>query len=773
MVVYNMLKVIDLKSPLPEVENPFPYPMDPFQVFAAAAISKDENVLVTAKTGTGKTLVGEYQILHSLKKGKRVFYTTPIKSLSNQKFHDLKKVHQSVGIMTGDIKSSPDADIVIMTTEILRNLLFKQGTTTEHIGISASLSLDNVDSIIFDEVHYINDPSRGKIWEECFILVPPEINLVLLSATIYKPEPFAFWLGELKQKPIHLISTEYRNVPLIHKMENGKILMDEKDNFNDQGYIDYIRNHYELEMKKKKHKESVSSRQSEDKVVKREFKDNSFVHKMNELIVDLEKTQKLPALFFVLSRKMCCDYAKKVSSNLLTSSETANVKHIISFQLHKFKDVLVSNQYFDLIPLLEKGIGFHHSGVMPILKEITEILFGMGLVKVLFATETFAVGLNMPTKTVIFTSFRKQTDSGYFRMLRPDEYTQMAGRAGRRGKDTEGIVIYLPIRDPEPFPDMKAMMTNSKPSITSRIKLGYSYVLQEIHSQKDILSTSYWKQEKLWEIKLLEKDLKDLENSLPHIEPNDMEECLNYSKINKMIHSKEKQRLLSAWENSHNGPKWVQTLSNFKKHESTTNAINLVLSNIDILKQPPTEIAWRTSFLERTEYIRDKSLSIMGTLAAEVYEGHPLLMSYAFTKKLFHHLSAEEIVVCLSIFLEVDGFEDVSYNIPRDSPVFPLQEYAFKIAQYEIVQESETYWKLSLYWKELIEDWLAGESSKNICEVYAIDEGLLIRNILKLNNLVEEWRNLATIIEDVDMLDKLRDINLIREIAIPDSLYLR
>ena len=202
-------------APSTSFEHPYKFPLDPFQQHAFHAISKDENVLVCAKTGSGKTLVGEYQIYHSLKKGMRVFYTTPIKSLSNQKFYDLK--HQfteaSVGIMTGDIKFCPDAQIVIMTTEILRNLLYKKGSTTEHLGLTASLSMDGVDAIVFDECHYINDKDRGKVWEETMILLPPSVSMIMLSATLDHPEYLAQWLGELKQKPIHLIQTHYRMVP--------------------------------------------------------------------------------------------------------------------------------------------------------------------------------------------------------------------------------------------------------------------------------------------------------------------------------------------------------------------------------------------------------------------------------------------------------------------------------------------------------------------------------------------------------------------------------
>jgi antiviral helicase SKI2 len=186
----------------------YKFALDPFQKHAIKGISKDEIVFVTAKTGSGKTLIGEYQIAHSLRKGKRVFYTTPIKSLSNQKFHDLKEMFGDVGIMTGDIKFCPDAKVLIMTTEILRNMLFKQQ------------NLDDLDSVIFDEVHYINNAERGKIWEETMILLPNHVNMILLSATIDSPELFGTWLGNLKQKQVHLIGTTYRIVPLKHVVVN-------------------------------------------------------------------------------------------------------------------------------------------------------------------------------------------------------------------------------------------------------------------------------------------------------------------------------------------------------------------------------------------------------------------------------------------------------------------------------------------------------------------------------------------------------------------------
>jgi antiviral helicase SKI2 len=286
------------------VENPYPFPLDTFQTFAFDAINKKENVLVTAKTGSGKTLVGEYQIKVSREKGKRVFYTTPIKSLTNQKFHDLKEMGYSVGIMTGDIKFCPDADIVVMTTEILCNLLFARaqwakGLKPVQSEWLASLSLDNVDAIVFDEVHYFNNPERGKVWEECLMLLPPEINLILLSATIDQPEKLGTWLGTLKQRPVHLISTKYRIVPLVHKVADH-VVMSANDTFDAAVYNQWLR---DLEKDKKeaaRHRAQVVNRE-EGQVIHKTVRIHSFFHQINELVREMNATEKLPALFFVFS----------------------------------------------------------------------------------------------------------------------------------------------------------------------------------------------------------------------------------------------------------------------------------------------------------------------------------------------------------------------------------------------------------------------------------------------------------------------------------------
>jgi superfamily II RNA helicase len=769
-----MLNIVNINSKAPEVESPFKFPLDPFQKHAIYAISRDENVLVTAKTGSGKTLVGEYQIHHSIAKGKRVFYTTPIKSLSNQKFHDLKEMFPSVGIMTGDIKFMPQADIVIMTTEILRNLLFKQGTSTENVGITANLSLENLDAVVFDEVHYINDPDRGKVWEECLTLLPREVNLVLLSATIDSPEKFAGWLGDIKQKPIHVISTEYRIVPLVHQLPNKTVVLDSKEVFNKKGYTDWYNKFYEEENEQRLHRERVAAREEGQDVVKRAQHSTGFVDRMNKLITEME----LPALFFVFSRKLCVELANRVAGNLIDSSDGASVNHIVKFHLHRYPYLEKSQQYHDLINLLQKGVAYHHSGVLPVLKEIVEILFARGFIKVLFATETFAVGINMPTKTVVFTSYRKYDDkSDTHRMLTTSEYTQMAGRAGRRGKDDKGIVIYLPMRDPESPAFVQTMMTGKKSSITSQMDFHYSYILSSIQSGKNIIEDTYWASEMRKDIQLIEQKITEKRSELVDIDEKTLEELQKREKLEeifaKSVNAERKkwQGELGRWNNSHVGPKWDTAWKSFKKSSQVLKDIEYIKERISQLSYFNENIDLRKEPLFVNGFLNeDGTLTEKGVLASEIHEGHPILMAQAYRQQAIHYKSANEIVECLSSFLE---------DVRTEEPIQPtsfhiwMNAVATDFAKTEILKSDFSYWTLTSYWAEVVQRWMAGDDF--VCEQLGIDQGNFVRAMLKLSNIVEEWVNLATISQDVEMIEKMKDVKekIVRGFVIPDSLYLR
>ena len=742
------------------MEHPFTFPLDPFQIEAISYLAKNENVLVTAKTGSGKTLIGEYQIWKSLKEGKRVFYTTPIKSLSNQKFHDLKKAYSgaSVGIMTGDIKFCPQADIVIMTTEILRNLLYKPNTS------DADLSLTNLDAVVFDEVHYINDPQRGSVWEECLVLLPPEIRLVLLSATLDSPQPFVDWLSSIKNVKCHLISTQYRVVPLIHQTEDGEILM-EKDVFRMDTYRAWVRKYYNQQDELRKHKEKVKARESE--VIEKDVRVGSFIDRMNRLITRMDK----PALFFVFSRKMCEEYASKVTANLLTSSEGAEVHHIVKYHLHRH-DLQKIESYHVLLALLTKGVAFHHSGMLPILKEIVEILFDKGFVKVLFATETFAVGINMPTKSVVFTSYRKVGDLGNNRMLRTSEYIQMAGRAGRRGKDDKGIVIYLPIREPEEPEMVREMMCGRTATIESQMKFDYSYILSTVGSGKTIDNQTYWNLQREQEYNGYVEDIKELKQKIEHvkIEESFLKECAKKQELKIQIkktgnsEKKKAEKELSQWDSSHMGPKWVVAWKSFSEISVLKSQIDIAEYHIEKLDGPYHELRQRTQFLETLGFLENGGLTQKGELASIVHEGHPILMTELYTRKWLENENSHEIVAVLSCFLEQ----------PQTEEIIPSTKYVQKLRDLKMQDSGDPeYWTVTDYWVEVVLDWLGGIDF--VCERYGIEHGNFVRAMLKLANILREWVGMATLSQDTEMIEKLKDIEskLIRGFVVPDSLYLR
>lgn len=444
-------KTSDIGYDCTEIKAKYPsLVLDTFQLAAMTAIRQGHHPLVTAHTGSGKTLPAEYAIEYFVgEKGKKVIYTAPIKSLSNQKFHEFKAKFPAIsfGIMTGDVKFNPDADCVIMTTEILRNSLATEEWSDCDVGC-----------VVFDEVHYINDADRGKVWEECIMWLPPDVTMVMLSATIDRVSQFAEWIEGIKNKKaideedivkkkseVWICSTGKRVVPLVHytfMTANGGDLrgLDKEERDFVNGFIDtpktvknpdgtFVERNIVDTFK-------VAKLIGEDAVKK-----STVIHRV---VAYLNENGMLPAICFVFSRKRANDMARQLSVNLL-SGEEAHVSHevlAILKRLPNWEEYVRTAEYEEMIELMQRGIAVHHSGVIPVLREVVEIMFSRGYVKMLFATETFAVGVNMPTKTVLFTDIQKFAET-QFRFLHPHEYTQMAGRAGRRGLDKVGHVIHL------------------------------------------------------------------------------------------------------------------------------------------------------------------------------------------------------------------------------------------------------------------------------------------------------------------------------------------
>lgn len=837
----------DLSHPCEAPADPaitYGHPLDPFQTHAIAAIHRNENVLVTAKTGSGKTLVAEYAIAYALRSGQRVFYTTPIKSLSNQKFHDLKHLFPaaSVGILTGDIKSNPDAQIVVMTTEVLRNLLFKQSTATAALGVAGVVSMEGLGLVVFDEVHYINDPDRGHVWEECLVLMPPAVRLVMLSATIDQPAAFASWIGEMKRVPCWLLATSYRIVPLVHALltpglpvaaatPSGDtaygIVLKQSDEapFNVEAYRGWLRDRAAAAKAGDDWKQTVKdARKAGESAagLKGKVKAVSFQHQLNEAVANLKTRDLLPALVFSFSRKECERFAKHLSAgDLVTSSEVADIRHILSFHLHPHMSVLETlPQYHTLVALLERGVAFHHSGVLPLLKEAVELLFLRGFIKVLFCTESLAIGLNMPARTVVFTGLEKPAGgdgpSG-MRPLRHDEYTQMAGRAGRRGKDTRGYVFYLPAHEPVAVEDMREALTGALPPIQSRIQFHYDFVLKAVHAAS-VASSSAENAQPLW-VQLIEKSYwsvqhaaaiaalrdeyaaatKALETAAAKVTAEQREALTAKAALEHTArhttNAKQKAAKLALrrWEEEHVGPTW--------KSAATAWAVEVAAADIreklraQLVSAANIRIEDRLgpvlAALEDLGFVTGFSspdgaaaLTHKGILATEVNEGNPILMSELYLSGLLRDATAIEIVAALAAFVvdreaeqAVSGAEGTyTYPLPTLAPFLETERRRSQaVERRHGVDSPAGFWSTSPFWSTVVTAWMEGADAGVLTRDHGIYEGNFMRGLLKVANLLNEWMSMATFCGDLDMLERLKDAptQLLRGIAQPESLYLR
>ncbi|XP_058711583.1 superkiller complex protein 2-like, partial [Poecile atricapillus] len=407
---------------------------DPFQQRAAVP-GAPSLLLVAAHTSAGKTALAEYAMGLARRHMTRSIYTSPIKALSKQKFGDFRDTFGDVGLLTGDVRLRPEAAWLVMSTEILRSMLS-----------NGSDAIRDLEWVISDEVHCVNDDERGVVWEEVLILLPEHVKLVLLSATVPNTLEFAQWVGRTKRRCVRVLSTPRRPVPLEHFLFTGNSarnrhqlfqLLGPGGAFSTQGYYAAV------EAKKEqssKHAQSFGARQPTMGAPN----PGQECGVWPSLLQTLRERELLPAVTFTFSRGRCEEQAAALGSlELLSGAERAQVRHFLTRCLARLRgsDRRLP-QVLQLSELLQRGIGVHHGGVLPLLKEMVEMLFSQGLVKVLFATETLAMGVNMPARTVVFDSIRKHDGNG-FRDLLPGEYTQMSGRAGRRGLDTTGTVIIL------------------------------------------------------------------------------------------------------------------------------------------------------------------------------------------------------------------------------------------------------------------------------------------------------------------------------------------
>lgn len=513
-------EITNFKELVPDMAREWPFELDTFQKEAVYHLENGDSVFVAAHTSAGKTVVAEYAIALAAKHMTKAIYTSPIKALSNQKFRDFRNVFDDVGILTGDVQIRPEASCLIMTTEILRSMLYR----------GADLIRD-VEFVIFDEVHYVNDLERGVVWEEVIIMLPEHVTLILLSATVPNTQEFASWVGRTKKKDIYVISTPKRPVPLEHYLWAGKSMhkiVDSEKKFIEKGWKDA--NDIISGRDKVKAPAAAEQNGAPRGVRGGRGQDNRGGQRGGQrgggqrggpqrggqgggrgqpgtqgrgniartgrgggrttaaqdrniwmnVVQYLRKEDLLPCCIFVFSKKRCEENADALSNiDYCNATEKSAVHMTIERSIARLTpEDRVLPQILRLRELLSRGIAVHHGGMLPIVKEVVEILFAKGLVKILFATETFAMGLNLPTRTVCFSGYRKH-DGRSFRDLLPGEYTQMAGRAGRRGLDPVGsVIIVMPGADEAPpAPRLRQMMLGDPTKLRSQFRLTYNMIL--------------------------------------------------------------------------------------------------------------------------------------------------------------------------------------------------------------------------------------------------------------------------------------------------------
>ena len=804
----------------------YSFPLSDFQKYAIEAIVEGHHVLVTAHTGSGKTLPAEFAINYFKKQNKKLIYTSPIKALSNQKYSEFtrKYPHVSFGLMTGDIKINPDADVLIMTTEILMNSLFLQ-----EVDKAKSLEF-NIDiheelaCVVFDEVHYINDIDRGQTWEKTILMLPKHIQMVMLSATIDSPERFAKWAErEDNSKEVYLASTNKRIVPLTHygyltvndsavKLIKDKqieqdvrknihkliLLQDDKGRFNEDGYKNLFR------MTKLFNQRSM--------YVKRK-------HALNNLSLYLRNNNMLPAIAFVFSRKMVEICASEITVPLL--EDDSKIAYTVRKEcdqiirkLPNFKEYLELPEYNDLVALLEKGIGIHHSGMIPILREIVEIMISKKNIKLLFATESFAIGLDCPIKTAVFTGIMK-FDGRSERMLLSHEYTQMAGRAGRRGIDKLGHVVHCNNLFNLPLQSDYEKMLNGKPqSLISKFRISYSLVLNliknnQINTQQfiEFAKNSMINREIQSEIngqKIKLKELTDIRDKINEktvfLKTNSLI-CNRYIDINiqlptlknkkRKIMEKELQQILIENPNCKQDVKAFSEEKEINDKLANENEELFYLENyIDDKVYSVCDVLVNKGFITNKQ--NEYQFTDNGKIASDIAELHPLILTNLINyNNWFNELSTIEILSILSVFTDVNVSKDEKIDYPSSNNKDILNNLLFLKQDFENYQDIEHHANINsgIDYDEalcydmpsLVEHW-CNCNSEGECKYFiqnnvaekGISAGDFTKALLKISTIVRELSVVAEKMNQIECLHKFSETDgkILKYITTAQSLYI-
>ena len=834
-----MVKICSLKySENEDYFAQYNFELHDFQKWSINATINGHHVLACAPTGSGKSLCAEFAIDFFFKKGKKSIYCSPIKSLSNQKYYDFQQKFPniSVGLITGDIKLNPLADVLIMTTEILLNQLgacspSSYSATCSPSSCSATCSFSDIGCVIFDEIHMIGDKDRGHVWENCILMLPPHIQMIGLSATLDNPEKFAAWIenrgikenekvkeNDNDNKIVYLTKKLVRPVPLTHYsfitantgifkaikdkdvhqqirslIDKPFIIQDADGLFNEQNYLNMNK------MLKLFAANSVR--------VKRQ-------HVLNQLSKHLVENEMLPALCFVFSIKKLEKYAEELTCPLLEfdSKVPYTIEHECEQILRKlpnYQEYLYLPEYVKLISLLQKGIAIHHSKMIPILREIVEILFSRGLIKMLFCTTSVAIGLNLPVKTSIFTDIYKHNGTE-IAILQGHEYVQAAGRAGRLGIDTAGHVIHLNnLFSDTGIITYKTMLKGAPQVLESNFKISYNWLLSSIVSCETdygLLAKKSMIQEDIdnkltnyqLDINKVQTDIDRSVISLKHIKTpaNVINDYIDLkSKLLASVNKKRKEfeRAIGKLEDTYDIKNIVKDMNSYTNHNNKvllmnklTNEKTQLEQNLDTNIQIILKVLVNDCFIS---YNKPKfNIMLKGVVATHIREVHCLVFASLIVDKQFNTLCVKELIGVLSCFTNVkvsDEFKaagPISKNKKVVEIIDTLNLMYKTYNDLEVCHLINTGTDYSIHF-DLIDyliQWTECETEQEckfvlqqIREEKGIFLGEFIKAILKINNIVTEMSSAYELLGDMEMLQKCKDVPqlLLKFVATNQSLY--
>ena len=819
----------DASTPeLVEIFARWPFPLSDFQKFAIDAILKKHHVIITAHTGNGKTLAADFAITHFTGMGKKVIYTSPIKALTNQKYHTFQEKYPDIsfGIITGDITMNPGAQCLFVTTEILRNTLFKQKWLEANIEKKDTISLDidinpeELGAVVFDEIHYIMDKDRGPVWHESIMMLPDTVQIIGLSATIDRPEVLSEWIESMKGRSVWLCPTTTRVIPQHHygfitfppsvldKLSQDKRYQLEKL-YEKQLLIKSPGQHFEdttyYEIKK------VLQHLRDNKVRVDKF----FV--LNQLIKYLRNKQYLPAICFVYSRKQVEAFANKITVSLFEEGSKIpsiienECKQILMKKVSNYKEYIELPEFKRLMKCLQKGIAIHHAGMIQIFKELVEHLFEKKYIKLLVATETFAVGVDMPAQSVIFTALQK-FNGQKFRWLDPHECAQQSGRAGRRGqKEKIGRVWHLfnlyDIKNSVPDINTYRQLLEGKPQpFVSTFKIHYNLILRlmslesfdlEKFMQKSLMSNDIEKERSYIKEEIVK--IEDLLNEKTAVRPSvDINLLREYDDIMSAVKSSnrklrrtlgyrikeimEMQPDLNTFNAEHKKFRLIKQLKfDLGKKQSSLEGIDSRIKN---------DIGLHMKILTEHNFINDNVLTEKGLLAANIQEMHCLAMSDILQARTLNNLDVCELAAVLSIFTSVSvrQYNSVVKASHIKAPDKVIQTVSAIKTAYNKYYDIESFNKTDfannydIHYNmcELVYRWCKASTEEECYKIfndaiyYNISRGEFVKAMLKINNVAHELEKLSELQSNIALLEKVKLIPNVtmKSIATNQSLYI-